>query len=128
MTNKQINIAIAEACGWNITDYGDESARPFGIPPANENLTAARNWGYVNGVGFYEIKDYCNDLNAMREAEQKMWGINEEFRAEFIYQLAKVINPTDGYRMQEGIDLLDATARQRAEALLKTINQWGGSE
>lgn len=123
MTNKQINIAIAEACGWNITDYGDESARPFGIPPANENLTTTCNWEYVNGVGCYEIKDYCNDLNAMREAEQKMWSINWDFRAEFIYQLAKIINPTNGYYRQHGVHLLDATARQRADALIKTINQ-----
>ena len=116
MTNKEINIAIAESCGWSdFSSAGYDGSIQYGRKP----LSSSASW---------ELPNYCSDLNAMREAEQKMWGINWELRAEFIYQLAKVINPTDGYRMQEGIDLLDATARQRAEALLKSINEWGDSE
>ena len=128
MTGKQINIAIAKACGWEDVRETRFRGLTLGIPPAGENLTEPFYCEYSPGVRHYQIKDYCNDLNAMHEAEQKMWGINWELRAEFIYQLAKVINPTDGYRMQEGIDLLDATARQRAEALLKTINHLKDSE
>ena len=44
MTNEQINQAIAEACGWPISDN----------PPK----------------GFYP--DYCADLNAMHEAEKTL--------------------------------------------------------
>lgn len=68
--------------------------------------------------------DYCNDLNAMREAEQTLWRMDWRFRDEFIDHLARVINPIHGYRMQEGIDLLDATARERAEAFLRTLGKW----
>lgn len=128
MTNKEINIAIAKACGWGDVRETFLPGLTIGIPPTNENLTTTCIFEYTPGVDYYQIKDYCNDLNAMREAEQKMWGINWELRYEFIDKLAKVIDPINGYRMQEGIDLLDATARQRAEALLKSINEWGGSE
>lgn len=54
MSNEQINIAIAEACGWH---------------------TIAFNRGWVK-VGDGEtqamIPDYCNDLNAMHEVEKIM--------------------------------------------------------
>ena len=106
MSDKKINIAIAEACGWH---------------------TIAFNRGWVK-VGDGEtqamIPDYCNDLNAMHEAEQTLWRMDWRLRDDFIDHLARIINPIHGYRMQEGIDLLDATARQRAESYLRTLGKW----
>lgn len=101
MTNEQINKMIAEAVGW-------------------ESKTSGPSW-YE-----YETKrpNYAGCLNAMHEAEQMLWGMDWSLRGDFIDHLARVINPIHGYRMQDGIDLLDATARQRAEAFLKTLEKW----
>jgi hypothetical protein len=120
MTDDQINIAIAEnVLGWRQSVAGH---------PQSGNLVVVWTDNKSNFCHFRKPAKFCNDLNAMREAEQKLWSMNWELRFEFIYQLAKVVNPIHGYRMQEGIDLLDATARQRAEALLKTIGKWEESE
>lgn len=69
-------------------------------------------------------KDYCNDLNAMYKAEQFLWGKDWSARATFVDHLARILNPVHGYHKQDGIDLLDATARDRAEAFMKTIKKW----
>lgn len=122
MTDKEINIAIAKACGWENVKETYLPGLTLGIPPTNENLNTPCYCEYAPGVACYQIKDYCNDLNAMREAEQKMWSIDWGLRHVFIYELAKLIDPINGYRMREAIDLLDATARQRADALLNAIN------
>ena len=100
MSEREINIAIAEARGWTDTPIVDGK------------------------YGQADVPDYCNDLNAMHEAEQTLWRMDWRFRDEFIDHLARVINPIHGYRMQEGIDLLDATAKQRAEAFLRTLGKW----
>jgi len=69
-------------------------------------------------------KDYCNDLNAMHEAEQTLWEEDWTRRHDFVDQLARIISPMHGYYKQSGLDLLDATSAQRAEAFLRTINKW----
>jgi hypothetical protein len=69
-------------------------------------------------------KDYCNDLNAMHESEQFLWNKDWSARATFVDHLSRILNPVHGYHKQDGIDLLDATARDRAEAFLKTIGKW----
>ena len=105
MTPEQQRIAIAEACGYVKRPDSD--------------------W-YLNGLncGSQGIPDYLNDLNAMRDAEQSLWWKHWDLRCVFIDHLARILNPVYGYRMQDGIDLLDATAAQRAEAFLKTLNLW----
>jgi len=86
MTNEQIKIAIAEACGW-----AHSSVQPYAFP------------------------DYCNDLNAMHEAEMvikkdsHLWKCYESF-------LARIVSGDCG--------MFHITANQRAEAFLKTIGKW----
>lgn len=61
MTEEQINIAIAEACGWTHCRIASNvhsriipvGTRPLGVPGMEDYLP-----------------DYLNDLNAMREAEK----------------------------------------------------------
>ncbi len=115
MTDEQINIAIAEACGW--TDC--EHVEALGLCKGKHENALPQ---YLTGHS--QLPDYCTDLNAMREAEQKLWSMNWELRCEFIHQLAKLIKPRYGYQML-ALDALDVTSRQRAEALLKTIGKWG---
>lgn len=103
MSDQEINEAIAKATGWVCSERGwwshptlpdNGGAEPF--PP-----------------------DYCIDLNAMHEAE-------------------KVLSLGKGYNQLKGFGLyktalaevcdeqhpIDATARQRAEAFLRTIGKW----
>lgn len=94
MTDEQINAAIAEACGW--TDIGECTCRfrLRGYPP---EYSAHKK----------HTPNYCTDLNAMHEAEQ-------------------IIMDTDlffDYCLHTG-PLLRATARQRAEAFLRTLGKW----
>ena len=109
MTNKQINKTIAQACGWtelnNDPDWGW-----LGRPP---------NW-----IGkLWPVLNYCNDLNAMYEAEQQLWDKDWSLRFDFIDELEKLLQPTVWHRIN-ATDTLDATARQRAEAFLRAIGKW----
>jgi len=100
MTNEQINITIAEACGWREVFL-------------NQNNTP---WGFNIGFNYSQrIPDYCNDLNAMHEAEMvikkdsNLWKCYESF-------LARIVSGDCG--------MFHITANQRAEAFLKTIGKW----
>jgi len=97
MTNEQINIAIAEACGWKYEK--NETHAPDGS-----------FWWSKEP----EIPDYCNDLNAMHEAEK-------------VFDTAlycRYINELCDLTIKGNNSMYMATARQRAEAFLKTINKW----
>jgi hypothetical protein len=93
------------------------------------------NWAICEATGadphWKCAMDYCNDLNAMHEAEQEQWRKNHTSRYYFLCELINIVMPSTGYRA-EAADLLDAildaTARQRAEAFLKTIKKWEESE
>jgi hypothetical protein len=115
MTDDQINIAIAEnVLGWRQSVAGH---------PQSGNIVVIWTDNKSNFCHFRKPAKFCTDLNAMREAEQRLWSMNSELRFEFIHQLAKLIKPRYGYQML-ALDALDVTARQRAEALLKTIGKW----
>jgi hypothetical protein len=104
MSDVQINIAIAEACGWEV-----KVKKYLAKPPNGE-------WQYQD-----KIPNYCNDLNAMHEAEKIL---SDESHADYACELVKTIR-----RNGEWFESVSATAAQRAEAFLKTINKWeGGSD
>ena len=70
--------------------------------------------------------DYCNDLNAMHEVESTLDVILG--RLKFPEILAQVASRHEGFR-SNGLPLPEwhrthATARQRAEAFLRTIGKW----
>jgi len=100
MKPEQQRIAIAEACGW--TDINPHSWHP----------RKGELWGGQKGIRNM-IPDYLNDLNAMHKAE-------------------KMLNRESGYHEIGGYGLylvalehsVSATASQRAEAFLKTLNLW----
>ena len=95
MKPEQQRIAIAEACGKNVEMYEN------GIE------------GFLQFCYNSKIPDYLNDLNAMHEAED-------------------ALNKESGYHEIGGYGLYlvalehnaSATANQRAEAFLRTLNQW----
>lgn len=96
MTDNEINAAIAEACGWkHVRGY---------------------HWKNPNGLSMFEwdMFDYCNDLNAMHEAEKALAGTNMFVMGIHIERLVS----------RHGQHYFHATARERAEAFLRTLGKW----
>jgi hypothetical protein len=91
MTNQQINIAIAEHCGFNLEEYRMEEG----------------------GINVAALPDYCNDLNAMYEAEEVLTSNEWEL-------WHRIIGDWD-------VTVARLTSHQRAESFLKTIGKWEGS-
>jgi len=89
MTNDQINVAIHKALG-----------NPSGCPRCS-NPECAYNKGL----------NYCNDLNAMHEAEATLTD-------DQLWRMARNIERNDEQWY------FRATARQRAEAFLRTLGLW----
>lgn len=98
MTNEQINRAIAEACGWN------------GRPVVH---TDGKGSAWVR-----EYPDYCSDLNAMHEAEKVLGSRLREY-GEHLCEMT-VVSEHDF----PACYIWHATARQRAEAFLRTLGKW----
>lgn len=98
MTDKQINAAIAKGCGWkHVRSY---------------------YWKNPNGLSMFEwdIFDYCNDLNAMHEAEKILTDEQCVFVRDYLRERLENY-PASRY-------IWHATARQRAEAFLRTLGKW----
>ena len=101
MTDEQINAAIAEACG----------------------LKKPCRKVKLNDKGFFvtqhaKLPNYCADLNAMHEAEKvlapRTWNNYSEKWWNYSRNLACI---SDGRAIH-------ATARERAEAFLRTLGKW----
>ena len=103
MTNEQINIAIAKACGWYEKDNESE------ICWTRDELTYCLHED--------KLPNYCNELNAMHEAEKTLNNITA---AEYARILTSIAWQSD----QPVYAPITATSRQRAEAFLKTIGKW----
>jgi hypothetical protein len=110
MTDEQINVAIAEACGW--VDRGSfNESRP-------EDHKFKRRIGNTEN---YEWRwqhefNYCTDLNAMHEAEKVLTKAQWE---DFVEHLSNgFFSVSDAWK-----DVCHATARQRAEAFLRTLGK-----
>jgi len=111
MTNEQINIAIAEARGI----VGPFENRWIKELEMDGGLTGYETYGLT---GFIKnelvfVADSCNDLNAMHEAEK---SLAHDIRNRYIDLL--------GETYSDSWEFATATARQRAEAFLKTIGKW----
>ena len=94
MTDQQINAAIADECGWT------------GVNAAHRSGKAPR----ADYVGVEFIPDYSTDLNAMHEAEKTLTAKQFE---DYLMEFFDVIH-----------EPMLATARQRAEAFLRTLGKW----
>jgi hypothetical protein len=96
MTDEQINQRIAEACGW--TDCNEY----IGKPPTRKMDQCNRS-----------LPNYAGCLNAMHEAEKILTPKQE---SKYVTTLCLEVQTTPS--------LFNATARQRAEAFLRTIGKW----
>lgn len=101
MSPEKQQIAIAEACGWEV------------LLDTSGKYRMGRKQG-INGGDWAPLPDYLNDLNVMHEVEKILTR-----RQQFEYSdLIRTLNP-------EKVDFnWHCPAAQRAEAFLKTINKW----
>lgn len=110
MNDLEQEIAIAKACGWEHTktvNNPDPSA--YGRHPI---YTADVTWDLP-------LPDYLNDLNAMHEAETALSEVQFGDYFDELESQMPFARPQHKRR-----HVCSATARQRAEALLKTLNLW----
>ncbi len=115
MTPEQQRIAIAEACGW-IDIY--RGSRKGNRTPVGNTLWATKDAPSINyGREYVIVPDYLNDLNAMHEAEK-----NLILKQQMLYQ--GMIGKVTGNKCPALFGQINATAAQRAEAFLKTLNLW----
>lgn len=108
MTNEQINIAIFEIFGWKW-----EPEKNSFFHPENGRLKPKY------------APNYCNDLNAMHEAEK---ALHEKKKNTFAFMLAQVLDTSPTVDLSDQFLNIHATASQRAEAFLKTLGKWEGAK
>ena len=101
-------IAIAKACGEINPRYTENGAWI-----ASTNTTDGIEWGT------HGLPDYLKDLNAMHKAEQVL---DREQRNRYINVLDEMFEYDDP--AAHDFEWCCATAAQRAEAFLKTLNLW----
>lgn len=111
MTNAEINVAIAEACGW-VFHEGEE--------PRYGGTYKRRGWS--NGKKWrINPPSYCTDLNEMHKVEKTIlksyWG-NYSAHLSYITRNGSELDNLETYKK------IHASARQRAEAFLRTIGKW----
>jgi hypothetical protein len=121
MTPEAMRIAIAEACGW-------KQRKPV--------TTEYHKWARPGQSDFIWsddfIPDYLSDLNAIHEAEKVLiekGGMECASRYRFGEILFEMIGGSygpDGENESSDSNFLlaHATAAQRAEAFLRTLNLW----
>jgi len=103
-------IKIAEACGWKKLKGFSDSGWPLLLtPPKNPNTE-----GYLEA-----IPDYLNSLDAMHEVVMVKAG-DRHFVQKYCKQLRKVVGSAEW----ASFAVENATASQRAEAFLRTLNLW----
>lgn len=67
------------------------------------------------------VPDYLNDLNAMHEAENVL---GEKRIRSYAFILAQVLDTSPTVDLDDQFLNIHASAAQRAEAFLKTLNLW----
>ncbi len=104
MTDGQINAAIAGACGW--------------VPDCDRGIC----WDQY-GNAIITPPNYCTDLNAMHEAEATL---SVSCRLDYPTVVLRVLFELDKYTLYAtgGFTHITTTARQRAEAFLRTLGKW----
>lgn len=114
MTPEEINQAIAEWMGYQeVTQVS-----------SLDNKLTLKFWKRTDDVRAYlEIPNYYGDLNAVHEAEMKLRGTDWE-QCNSVEHHSRFNRYLSGLSAMFGKGAFCATAPQRAEALLRTLNLW----
>jgi hypothetical protein len=109
MTDQQINAAIARACGWRHED---------GVYMWTKNRI---DWTSP------DLWDWCNLLDAMHDAESLLVRMKPEF-AQWLLEIVSRDAGQGVWYAAGSYAHVHATARQRAEAFLRTLGKWEEGE
>jgi hypothetical protein len=112
MNKEKQQIKIAEACGWRLFS-------------SFLNLWAPPGHVVEYDCDAYPLPDYLNDLNAMHEAEKTIERLCKE--GDYWFHLRELCAFPDAecdWNKVYFFTAVHATAAQRAEAFLKTLNLW----
>lgn len=105
MTHDEMRIAIAEACGWSEIKSGN-TVCPSNLSGVNvEQGKVGDRWG---------VPDYCNDLNAMHDAEKILDQTQARSYADHLAE-----SEQDG--TWASCHMWHQSAAQRAEAFCRTL-------
>jgi hypothetical protein len=108
VNQEEQRAAIAEACGWTLN-------------PA-KHTAKGLDWLHVpSGNTAYNPPNYLNDLNAMHCAEEML---ADDQWVEYRENIRTVVLGPVRYVSQWCKADIHSTARQRAEAFLRTIGKW----
>jgi hypothetical protein len=116
MSDEQINAAIAEACGF--VGWDEVQLKKSG--PKFRFWDYPKNWDGPNRQPW--VPDFCRDLNAMHEAEKTLKGYDQ------IHTYVWHLENRDDWHTDLKLMVAHATARQRAEAFLRTLGKWEDSK
>lgn len=124
MTEEQINIAVAEACGWKkLTVPLEDDLGPIGDMTVTKWKRPSNPHGYVDPTS--SVPNYCNNLNAMHEAEEALNKGEINTYLGHLYSNTEVAEVgSSPWRVIAARVAVHATARQRAEAFLRTLGKW----
>lgn len=117
MTEQEQKIAIAEACGFIKTNPSPgKNNRPYWRLPRNltqEEITDGQEpWDSITWQE--NLPDYPNDLNTIHEAEKELFKTGEQWTLYF-----EILAGICG----EENDPITASAKQRAQAIIKALKQ-----
>ena len=126
MTSTEINIAIAEACGWEYKSL-QPTRRGTKLP------WMASDWRHEVHQKHWKRRsyprDYSSDLNAIAEARRQLI-VGTSLRVKFLNTLRAIVSrrpdiPLNkvGTALVSDYDMVDATALEQAEAILKTLGK-----
>ncbi len=118
MNETKQKIAIAEFCGWKFHDHPDVINATKSFISTRKELWCMDPKGELCWV--HDLPDYLNDLNALHEAELMLMDqtpIGETTLEEY-----------EDYISLNADFAWHATATQKAEALLRVTENWGGNE
>jgi len=115
VTDQEINEAIAMHLGWLRPEHPDCMKHKIGWSMPEKWWMDPKT---VLRFG-HDIPNYCADLNAMHNVVVDLSG-DMDFVQEYGNQLREVV----GVSEWSTFALENATARQRAEAFLRTIGKW----
>lgn len=116
ISDEQLRIQIAEWYGFRVVQTEDKEF-PFQL--FYRDVPQGPKWTKREGALSHGLPNYPNDLNAMRDAEEKLTGRQ-------CLEYVKRLNETTNYLAHvTAFSMIHATARQRALALVRTIKQEG---
>lgn len=121
MSPDKQRIAIAYACGWKAPD--DPEAMKLKVGWSMPEKWCMDPSGVLRFL--HEIPDYLHDLNAIHEAERQCFPTSlQQYCRTLASIVYKYTAAADSNFLWQGWWFVHASAKERAEALLKTLNLW----